>query len=92
MEENLNLTKGLIFSQSALLTLVDAGMARDEAYAVVQEDAMRAFKDGIPFVDVLKADERIIARIKESDLERALDPKRYLKHIDDIFGRFPRPE
>ena len=92
MEENLNLTKGLIFSQSALLTLVDAGMARDEAYAVVQEDAMRAFKDGIPFIDVLKADERIIARIKESDLERAFDPKRYLKHIDDIFGRFPRPE
>jgi len=92
MEENLNLTKGLIFSQSALLTLVDAGMARDEAYAVVQEDAMCAFKDGIPFVDVLKADERIIARVKESDLERAFDPKRYLKHIDDIFGRFPRPE
>jgi len=92
MEENLNLTKGLIFSQSALLTLVDAGMARDEAYAVVQEDAMRAFKDGIPFIDVLKADKRIIARVKESDLERALDPKRYLKHIDDIFGRFPRPE
>lgn len=92
MEENLNLTKGLIFSQSALLTLVDAGMARDEAYAVVQEDAMRAFKDGIPFIDVLKADERIITRVKESDLERALDPKRYLKHIDDIFGRFPRPE
>ncbi|MDI9389792.1 MAG: adenylosuccinate lyase [Synergistota bacterium] len=92
MEENLNLTKGLIFSQSALLTLVDAGMARDEAYAVVQEDAMRAFKDGIPFIDVLKADERIITRVKESDLERALDPKRYLKHIDDIFGRFPCPE
>lgn len=92
MEENLNLTKGLIFSQSALLTLVDAGMARDEAYAVVQEDAVRAFKDGIPFIDVLKADERIITRVKESDLERALDPKRYLKHIDDIFGRFPRPE
>jgi len=92
MEENLNLTKGLIFSQSTLLTLVDAGMARDEAYAVVQEDAMRAFKGGIPFIDVLKADERVIARIKESDLERALDPKRYLRHIDDIFGRFPRPE
>jgi adenylosuccinate lyase len=92
MEENLNLTKGLIFSQSVLLTLVDAGMARDEAYAVVQEDAMRAFKEGIPFIDVLRADERVTARIGESDLEKALDPKGYLKHIDDIFGRFTRLE
>lgn len=92
MEENLNLTKGLIFSQSVLLTLVDAGMARDDAYAVVQEDAMRAFKEGIPFIDVLRADERVTARIGESDLEKALDPKGYLKHIDDIFGRFTRLE
>ena len=58
MKENLELTKGLIFSQRVLLALIDKGLSRQEAYELVQRNAMKAWKERVDFLQLLKADSR----------------------------------
>ena len=82
MRENLGLTHGALFSQRALTTLVEAGLTRDDAYRVVQENAQRAWDTGTEFRDLL-AD----AEIPEIDLDAVFDYGAYLTHLPEIFGR-----
>jgi adenylosuccinate lyase len=82
MRENLGLTHGALFSQRALTTLVEAGLSRDDAYRVVQENAQRAWDTGTEFRDLLAA-----ADTPEIDLDAVFDYGAYLTHLPEIFRR-----
>ena len=82
MRENLGLTHGALFSQRALTALVEAGLSRDDAYRIVQENAQRAWDTGTEFRDLLAA-----AGTPEIDLDAVFDYSAYLTHLPEIFGR-----
>ena len=83
MRANLAATHGVVFSQPVLLALVDGGMTRDEAYRVVQRNAMRAWDEGIDFRSLLEAD----PDVNDAILGDAFDLSRSLRHLDHIFDR-----
>jgi adenylosuccinate lyase len=83
MRSNLEATHGAVFSQPVLLALVDAGMTRDEAYRIVQRNAMRAWDEGIDFRSLLEDD----PDVNEAILDEAFDLSRSLRHLDHIFDR-----
>jgi adenylosuccinate lyase len=85
MRENLQSSHGLYFSQRVLLALVESGLARDEAYRLVQRDAMRAWDEGLDFPTLVRGDAEIAAR--SIDLDSVLDGSTYTRHIDTIFER-----
>lgn len=88
MIKNLNLTGGLIFSQTVLTTLVDKGAIRDEAYRWVQTHAMARWLEGKDFISGLKSDENIAKYMTAEEIEACFDAKRLLRHVDTIFARF----
>jgi adenylosuccinate lyase len=87
MRTNLDASHGLFFSQRLLLALVDAGLARDDAYRLVQELAKRTWDEELDFPALAGADERVRARLDDASLCEvfALDP--YLRHVDTVFER-----
>lgn len=88
MLKNLELLRGLIFSQQVLLTLVEKGMTREEAYAVVQDLAMQVWKDEkLHFKDLLAQDQRVRDRLSSDELESLFDLGLYLSKVDTIFDR-----
>jgi adenylosuccinate lyase len=84
MRANLEASRGLFFSQRVLLALVEAGLARDEAYRLVQEHALRAWDEELDFGALVEADERIAGRI---DLASVFDLDAYTRHVDAVFER-----
>ncbi len=82
MKKNLNITNGLIYSQSILLKLIDKGADRENAYKWVQKDAM----NGNNFKQNIMSDEQIRQFISNDEIEAAFDPRSHLKHVDYIFG------
>jgi adenylosuccinate lyase len=84
MRANLETTGGLWFSQRVLLALVDSGLARDDAYRLVQQHAMRAWDEGVDFRTAIAADERIASRV---DLDSVFDPSWFTRHVDAVFER-----
>ncbi len=87
MKENLNVTRGLIFSQKMLLYLVDQGLTREDSYAAVQGAAMRTWNGERLFIDELLDDEAISSRLTREDLEKAFDVQPYLTQVREIFKR-----
>lgn len=85
MRENLELTWGAIYSQRALTALIDAGLGRDEAYRLVQENAQRAWDERTPFRDLLATE--LDGSGHEIDLDAVFDPTAYLTHADEVFAR-----
>lgn len=89
MLENLERTKGLVYSQRVLLELVTHfGLSREEAYSVVQENAMKCWREKIPFSELLQADARISSRLSEADIAHLFDPTYYVRWVDEVFSRF----
>ena len=86
MRENLNLGGGIIYSGRVLLALVEAGMGRDEAYAVAQGAAMRAWKGEGDFRELLEADGEVRNRLGE-DLDSLFDPSYALRNLNVVFDR-----
>jgi adenylosuccinate lyase len=84
MRRNLEASHNLFFSQRVLLALVEAGLARDDAYRLVQRHAMRAWDEETDFTDLVRADREIAAKI---DLDEAFDLGAYTRHIDIVFER-----
>jgi adenylosuccinate lyase len=84
---NLNMTKGVIFSQKVLLKLIDKGMSREDAYAVVQKNAMESWKQGIEFKKLLLNDEELKNYLTSEDIENVFKFENFLQHVDFIFGR-----
>lgn len=87
MLENLDATGGLVYSQAVLLALVEAGLARDDAYAAVQRAAMRTWETGVQFRDALLAEARVADVLGEAELRELMDPQRYLVHSSAVFKR-----
>ncbi|RMF73520.1 MAG: adenylosuccinate lyase [Acidobacteria bacterium] len=88
MERDLGLTRGLIFSQTLLLALIRAGLTREQAYALVQENAMRVWGDPQRnLLDECLADERIVARLGERGVRDAFRLRRLLRHVPAIVRR-----
>ena len=87
MKQNLELTKGLIFSQRVMLALIDKGLSRQKAYQLVQRNAMKAWKGNKSLLTLLKADPEVTATLPQSELEPLFDYQYYLRYIDDIFER-----
>jgi len=87
MRENVELTRGLVFSQRVLLALVDRGLSRQQAYELVQRNAMRAWKERTDFLQLLRDDRDVVAALPAAELESLFDYQYYLKHIDHIFAR-----
>jgi len=87
MRENLEVGGGLAYSQNVLLALVDAGLARDEAYAIVQGASARAWDEGASFRDELASNADITGRVA---LDELFDPARALRNIDAVFDRLQK--
>jgi adenylosuccinate lyase len=87
MAANMQKTKGLLYSQQCLLALTRAGMSREEAYALVQDAAMRCWAGEGPFLELLSALPEVTSKIARDELERLFDPKPFLVHVDEIFER-----
>jgi len=87
MRANLESTRGLIFSGQLLLDLVEHGVSREDAYRLVQSHAMRAWKEGRDFRQLILADKKISSRVPRKQIEYAFDLSRQLKNVDKIFGR-----
>ena len=87
MRRNLEASHGLVFSQRVLLALVAAGLSRDDAYRLVQRNALRAWDEERDFRSLLEADEEIAGRLDPSVLEGAFDLDDALRHVDTLFAR-----
>ena len=87
MKKDINLTKGLIFSQRVLLELIDKKLSRDEAYKIVQDSAMRVWKGDGTFLELLSKDKKVKKHLTEKELKNCFDVKYFLKNIDLIFKR-----
>jgi adenylosuccinate lyase len=84
MRRNLDASHGLAFSHRLLLALVDAGLARDEAYRVVQAHAMRAWEEERSFRELVAADPAVAGRL---DLDEVFDLDASVRHVDTVFDR-----
>ncbi len=87
MMANLDSTRGLVFSGQLLLDLVEHGVSREDAYRMVQHHAMRAWKEGRDFRQLVMNDKEITNRVPRQQIEHAFDLKRQLRNIDKIFTR-----
>jgi len=87
MKKNMELTKGLVFSQRVMLALIDKGLSRQRAYELVQRNAMKAWKGNKNFLNLLKADPEVAEILPQPELESLFDYQYYLRHIDEIFER-----
>jgi adenylosuccinate lyase len=87
MEANMNKTKGLIYSQRVMLALIDKGLSRQQAYKMVQKNAMKSWKGSKDFLKLLKADKDVLAVMTSEELESIFDYKYYLRYVDEIFKR-----
>jgi adenylosuccinate lyase len=87
MRENLDRSRGVVFSGTVLLELARRGASREQAYEWVQRNAMRSFGEQRDFKTLLMADADVSRVLPREDLERAFDLDEQLKHVDDIFAR-----
>ena len=87
MRENLERSRGVVFSGTVLLELARRGASREQAYEWVQRNAMRSFSEQRDFKSLLVADRDITAVLPPADIERAFDLDEQLRHVDDIFER-----
>ncbi len=86
MEQNLHSSHGVVFSQPVLLALVASGLTRDDAYRIVQRNAISAWEQGIPFRDELAADPEVSSRQPTIDLDAAFDLRSSLQHVAATFA------
>lgn len=87
MEHNLDLTRGLIFSQRVLMALMERGVPRRAAYELVQKNAMQSYNDGTDFAYQLLQDAEVMAYLSADDLDQLFDYEYYLRHIDYVYKR-----
>ncbi|MEM1380958.1 MAG: adenylosuccinate lyase [Pseudomonadota bacterium] len=87
MQKNLDQLGGLVFSQRVLLALTQEGVSREDAYRLVQRNAMRVWDEGAHFLDLLKADDDVTAALTPAALEALFDMGYHTKNVDVIFER-----
>lgn len=87
MQKNLDQMKGLVFSQKILLDLTQAGVSREDAYRLVQRNAMKVWEQGKDFQTELLADGEVVGALGEAKIRESFDLSYHLKHVDTIFRR-----
>ena len=87
MKKNLNLTNGLIFSQEVLLLLIKKGATREDAYELVQRNAMKVWEEKIDFNSLLKTDKDIMNYLSESEVDSLFDISKIMKNINKVYER-----
>ncbi|MBI5598932.1 MAG: adenylosuccinate lyase [Deltaproteobacteria bacterium] len=87
MKKNMEISRGLVFSQRVLLKLAAKGVSREDAYGIVQKNAMKVWRGADDFKTVLLKDREVLRHLKATDVEGCFDMKPYLRHADYIFGR-----
>ncbi len=87
MLENLNLTKGLIFSQEVMLELTKAGLSREKSYKMVQSYAKKCFAENLNLIDVISSDKFIISKISQKKLKSVFNYSKHFKNVNFIFRR-----
>ncbi len=87
MLENLNITRGLVFSQEVMLELTKTGMAREKAYRLVQGHAKKSISNHINLIELLKKDKNVTNRISENKINKIFTYKKHFKNVNYIFNR-----
>ncbi|MGB5962884.1 MAG: adenylosuccinate lyase [Coleofasciculaceae cyanobacterium] len=88
MKRNMNLYGGVVFSQRVMLTLVEKGMNREEAYSIVQSCAHEAWNQpNGNFQELIAKDTRVTKQLTPQEVEQCFDPRHHLKHLDEIYQR-----
>ncbi len=87
MRRNLDRLGGLVHSQRVLLALTQKGVSREEAYAAVQRNAMKVWREEGKFIDLLKADPDVRPHLTDAELAELFDDAYHFKHVDTIFAR-----
>ena len=87
MLANMNKFRGLVMSQRVLLALTQAGVSREDAYRLVQRNAMKVWEEGADFKTELLADTEVLAALSSSEIEEKFDLGYHTKHVDTIFAR-----
>lgn len=87
MARNIFFTKGLVFSQRVLLALTEAGLSREQAYALTQRNAMRCWEDGTPLLDALLNDREMRGVLKPQQISELFSLEPYMLHVDAVFQR-----
>jgi adenylosuccinate lyase len=88
MKRNMDLSKGLYFSSKVLVALVEKGLSRDEAYDIVQRNAMKAWDtEGLMFKDALLQDPEVTSKLSKEELDRIFDVNAFLKNVPYIYKR-----
>jgi adenylosuccinate lyase len=87
MLRNMDRFRGLVHSQRVLLALTQKGVSREDAYALVQRNAMKVWQEGKDFLAELMADAEVRAALSEAELREKFDLGHHLRHVDTIFGR-----
>jgi adenylosuccinate lyase len=87
MQKNLDRLGGLVHSQRVLIALAQKGISREDAYRLVQRNAMRVWQEGSDFLTLLKVDPDVSKALPPSELEPLFDLGYHTKHVDTIFAR-----
>lgn len=87
MLENLNATRGLIFSGQLLLKLTEKGVSRENAYVYVQRSAMKVWDENVDFKGLILADEDVISQLSNDEINQVFSFEYYLRNVDKVFGR-----
>ena len=87
MMKNMNKFRGLVHSQRVLLALTQAGVSREDAYRLVQENAMKVWRGEGDFLSFLKADPTVRKHLSEAELKENFDLGYHFKHVDTVFKR-----
>tara|TARA_A100001037_G_scaffold51467_3_gene43499 strand:- start:8347 stop:9609 length:1263 start_codon:yes stop_codon:yes gene_type:complete len=87
MWRNLESSRGLIFSQRVLLSLIDKGLSREDAYKIVQVNAMDAWDNGKDFRDLMRLDEQVKSVLEPTEIEELFAYEYYVRFVDDTFGK-----
>jgi adenylosuccinate lyase len=87
MAANLNRFRGLVHSQRVMLALTQKGVSREDAYRLVQRNAMKVWEQGADFMAELKADPEVTAALSDAEIEQQFDLGYHTKHVDTIFRR-----
>ncbi len=87
MKQNMEITRGLLFSQRVMLALVEKGLGREDAYKIVQRNSTRTWEEDVDFTRLLAEDPDVIARLDRAELAELFDYRYYVRHVDEIFDR-----
>jgi len=87
MKRDLELTRGLIFSQRVMLALIEKGLSRQDAYKMTQRNAMKSWETGQAFIELLQADKEVRQKLPKEELLSLFDYGFFLKHENAIFMR-----